>query len=164
MISQILAAVQAIERRLTPPRTLMVDIGVVAGGAGYAAELLCNRGPVLRVKSVWFSRPSVQVTLRLIVAEAASTGGTLTNGIAVPMRGSRTLSTDNRVRLFTAAPTAGTAIGDIFEAVVPTDGNIEILFGENGEEPLELSGSEALGINVSGAATIVGRITFQEIG
>ena len=163
MIDQILALVRAIERRLTPARTFVVDIGVVAGGAGYAAELLCNNGPTLRVNSVWFSKPSAQVTLRLIVATAASTGGTLTNGLAVPMRGKRTLSTDNRVRLFTAAPTAGEAIGDVFEMVVGTADNIDIIFGDVHTEALEISGTQALGINVSAAATIVGRIMFQEV-
>lgn len=145
----------------TPYPTFVVDIGVVAGGAGYAAELRCNNGRTLRINSVWFSKPSVQVTLRLIKASTPSTGGTSTNGTVVGMKGGG--GPDGRALLFTAAPTAGTAIGDVFEMVVGTTDNVEIAFGDNDTEALELEGTEALGVNVSAAATIVGRIVFQEV-
>ena len=160
MLKRILAVLQAIERLLTPARTFAVDIGVVAGGAGYAAELRAE-GTRLRVRSVWFSKPSVQVTLRLIKASSGSSGGTSTRGTVVAMQGGG--GADNRVLLFTAAPTAGAAIGDVFEMVIAATDNVEVVFGDNGTQPLELTGTEALGINVSAAATIVGRIVFEEL-
>lgn len=141
--------------------TFAVDIGVAAGGAGYAAELRGVEGKRLRVKSVWFSKPSAQVTLRLIKALSKTTDGTSTGGTVVRLgvgEGSQA-----RVLLFTAAPTAGVAIGDVFEMVVATTDNVEVTFGDNDTEPLEIGGSEALGVNVSAAATIVGRIVFEEV-
>ena len=161
MLKAIATTIQAILELLRPYPTYVVDIGVVAGGAGYAAELLAS-GKRLRIKSVFFSKPSAAVTFRIIKALAGSSGGTSTNGTIVAMKGGGG-GVSARVNLFTAAPTAGTAIGDVFEMAMATDGSVDVSFGDNGTEPLEIEGRQALGINVSAAATIVGRIVFQEL-
>ena len=143
-----------------PHPTFAVDIGVVAGGAGYAAELIPG-GRRVQVKSVWFSKPSVAVTFRLIKASSPSTVGTSTSGTVVRLGAGGGAYAN--VKLFTGAPTAGIAIGDVFEMAVATDGSVEVTFGDNGTEPLELTATQALGINVSAACTVVGRIVFQEV-
>lgn len=160
MIKSILGTLRAIHRLLIPYPTFVADIGVVGSGAGYAAELLAN-GERLRVKSVWFSKPSAQVTLRLIRAATASSGGTSTQADVIGMKGG--VQSSARLLLFTAVPTAGTALGDVFEMVVGTGDNVEVLFGDDGTEPLEIEGRQALAVNVSAAATIVGRIVFQQV-
>ena len=60
VFKDILLAIKAL--RPAPLPLYTVDFGVVAGGAGYAAELIPGGVPLL-VRSVWFSKPSVSVTL-----------------------------------------------------------------------------------------------------
>lgn len=157
VFKDILAALKALLPAPLP--TYSVDIGVVAGGAGYAAELIPGGVPVV-VKSIWFSKPSAAITYRVIKASTPSTAGTSTDGVAVRHGGASTARA--RTKLFTAAPTAGVAIGDLFAMAVGTGDNVDLVFGDNGTEPLVIEGNERLGINVSAAATIVGRIVFQE--
>ena len=143
--------------------TYRADIGVVAGGAGYAAEIIVPSKTAVFVTQVFFAKPSVAVTMRLIKASTNSTGGTSTNATIVRMdeeaRGSRAT-----VRLFTGAPTAGTALGDVFELAVGTGDIVWEEFGNREGQYLKLHGPrEALGVNVSGAATIVGYIEWIEV-
>ena len=145
--------------------TYRAEIGVVAGAAGYAAEIFCNTGRKIHIQQVYFSKPSVQITMRLIKASTLSTGGTSTDSAVVPLDSRSAISSSARVKLFTGAPTAGTAIGDVFEEVVGTG---DVLWEEFGHllsnRPLTLHGedNEALAVNVSGAVTIVGYIEFSE--
>ena len=157
VFKDILLAIKAL--RPTPLPTYTVDFGVVAGAAGYAAELIPS-GASLLVRSVWFSKPSAAITYRIIKASTPSTGGTSTDAVAVSVNGARNAKAQTKI--FTAVPTAGVAVGDVFEMAVGTGDSVDVTFGDNGTEPLEVSGNQALVINVSAAATIVGRIVFQE--
>ncbi len=147
--------------RPAPPPCFTVVIGVVAGGAGYAVEVLPNASKRLRIKEVFFSKPSVQVTMRLIKASQRSAGGTSTDGVIVSMSSRDGVSA--QVKLFTGAPTAGTAIGDAFSMVVAATDNVDVTYGQHGEKPMEIRGAEAFAVNVSGAATIAGFIRFEEV-
>ena len=145
------------------PPTYRVEIGVVAGGAGFAAELIPGTGRKLTIHAVYFSKPSVAVTMRLLRNARASTLGTSTEGPITPLDGSFDRS-GAICKLFTAAPTAGTQLGsDLFEGVIGTGDVLYEEFGQNGQNPLVLRGAdETLGINVSAAVTIVGYIEFSE--
>ena len=144
------------------PPTHRVEIGVVAGGAGFAAELIPGVDRKLIVHAVYFSKPSAAVTLRLLKNSSPSSGGTSTNGAVTPLDSG--FSSRATCKLFTAAPTAGTQVGsDLFEGVIQTTEVLYEEFGQNGQNLLVLRGAnETLAVNVSAAATIVGYIEFSE--
>ena len=151
-----------VEVRRAP--TFRVEIGVVAAGAGFAAELIPGVGKGLKVHALYFSKPSVQVTLRLLKNSTPSTDGTSSDGPITPLDSRFPVSGGERCKLFTAAPTAGIQVGsDLFEGVIGTGDILYEEFGQNGQSPLVLRGSlETLGVYVSAAATIVGYIEFSE--
>lgn len=164
MLDRISQRLDTLVDRAARPRapTYRADIGVVAGGAGYAAELVGSPFKVVRVHRVFVAKPSVEVTIRLIKAKRASTVGTSTNATAVALD-SQSPDATATVKLFTAAPTAGAAIGDVFEAVVGTGDVVWEDFADVGQGGLVLRGSDqALGVNVSAAATLVGYIEWSE--
>ena len=151
-------------RPVPPSPTFRVEIGVVAGGAGFAAELIPGSRRKVTVHAVYFSKPSASVTMRLLKNSSPSTGGTSTESAITPLdRNSPHLGT-TKCKLFTAVPTAGTQVGsDLFEGVIGTQDVLYEEFGHIGQSPLVLRGSdESLAVNVSGAATIVGYIEFSE--
>lgn len=146
------------------PPTFRVEIGVVAAGAGFAAELVPGGRSKLLVHAVYFSKPSVAITMRLLRNSGASTGGTSTNSPITPLDSALQPSGGTACKIFTGAPTAGAQVGsDLFEGVIGTGDVLYEEFGQNGQNPLVLrSSSETLAVNVSGAATIVGYIEFSE--
>lgn len=149
-------------RPVLGPPTFRTEIGVVAGGAGFAAELIPESGHKLIVHAVYFSKPSVAVTLRLLKNSMPSTGGTSTNSAMTPLDSDH--STRAVCKLFTAAPTAGAqAGGDLFEGAIGIGDVMYEEFGQNGQRPLVLRGAlETLAINVSAAVTVVGYIEFSD--
>ena len=144
------------------PRTYQLDIGVVAAGAGYAAEIYPTGKRRIHITEVHLNKPSVAVTIRLIKAQTRSTGGTATTPVGIPLD-AQDDSPQAEVKLFTAAPTAGVAVGDVFDLAFATGDFVWQEFGNLGTKPLVLGGvSQALAINVSGAATIAGYIRWTE--
>lgn len=146
-----------------PPRAgFRANIAVVAGGSGFAVELVPGAGIRCFVHSVFLTKPTVSITTNLIKNSTASTGGTSTNGAKIPTDSQKPAS-GTLVKLFTAIPTAGTAVGTLALCVLdPTDW-MQFIFGADGEPPLVLHGpSETLAVNVSAAATIAGFIAWSE--
>lgn len=143
--------------------TYQLDIGVVAAGAGYAAEIYPTGARVIYITEVHLNKPSVNVTLRLIKASTRSTGGTSTTPTPTALDSTQAVS-QATVKLFTAVPTAGTAIGDLFDLAMATGDVVWQEFGNNNTKPLVLRGSgDALAVNVSAAATIAGYIRWVEV-
>lgn len=151
-------------RPVPKPPTYRVEIGVVAGGAGFAAELIPGEGMKLTVHAVYFSKPSVSVTLRLLKNRTPSSGGTSTVSETTPLDSAFPLRGNTSCKIFTAAPTAGEQVGtDLFEGVIGTGDVLFEEFGQNGQSPLVLRDRrQTLAVNVSAAATIVGYIEFSE--
>ena len=151
---------------LLPPLSragFRAEIGVVAG-VGFAAELIPSSGTRLIVHGVFFTKPSVVVTVRLIKNSTASTLGTSTNSTVTPLDSMKP-SRSTVVKLFTAVPTAGTSVGDLAEQVVDTTDWFWFPFGVDGEPPLVLHGpNETLAVNTSAVATIAGFINWSEEG
>ena len=140
--------------------TYRVEIGVVAP-VGFAAELIPGTGRKITVKAFYTSKPSAVVTIRLIKNRTPSSGGTSSNSTIVPM--DSTYPSDSTCKLFTGAPTAGVAVGDVFERVMETTDDVYEEFGINGAAPLVLYGpGETLAVNASAIATLVGYIEFTE--
>jgi len=138
------------------------ELGVIAAGAGFAAELIPGKGKKLTVYAVYFSKPSVAITLRLLKNSSPSTGGTATNSPITSLDSA--FASSSQCKIFTAAPTAGAQLGgDLFEGVIATTEVLYEEFGQHGQNPLVLrDSSETLGVYVSGAVTIVGYIEFSE--
>lgn len=140
------------------------DIGVVAA-SGFAAEIIppaAVANVTVVVHGIFISKPTALITVRIIKNETASTGGTSTNAVIVPLGAYDSRGTT--VKIFTVAPTAGAALGDLAEHVVDTTDWMFFPFGEHGEAPLELYyPTDTLAVNVSAAATITGYIAFSEV-
>lgn len=137
------------------------DIGV-AGVSGVAAEIIPGDA-IVRVHGVFIAKPTALVTVRLIKNYTASTGGTSTNAVVVPLDSTKAPSKATVVKLFTAAPTAGTALGDLAEYVMDTTDWMYFRFGADGEQPVILNNPrETLHVNINATATITGFIAWTE--
>lgn len=145
-----------------PPRPGFRASIAVAAPAGFGAELIPGATVKCIVRGVFVSKPTVQTTVRLIKNRTASSGGTSTNATIVPLDSTHAAA-GTTVKIFTAAPTAGTAVGDIAEFILETTDWMWFGFGEHGEPPLVLKGSsETLAVNFGTAATIDGYIAWSE--
>lgn len=132
--------------------------------AGVAVQIVGAAGRIVRVTRIQFSKPSVaQAPLIFTKNSAAATGGTSTTPTLVPLD-SKNEPAEAVVRLYTAAPTPGAAVGNIYDADHSTS---DVLFGtfsgeQHTQDTVLRGAAEALTIVLQAAATINGYIEWTE--
>lgn len=115
---------------------------------------------IVYVKKIVISYSSVSSTNTnaiLIKRSSANSGGTSTVRTAVPYYSTNPAATAT-VRAYTANPTLGTSVGQVFSYKLFSTGGSNVLpqvtvitFGDNASQPIVLSGtSEVLAINLNG--------------
>lgn len=150
-----------------PYPTYRYDLNALnVAGAGTAVELrnALDSDVVLLVQQVFYSKPQAQQTLKLIKQSSDSTGGTAVKANGVPLD-SRWKPSIGQIFPYTAAPTAGTVAGILWQGVVATT---DVLYEEFGNErnshPLVLYPGESFAINHSAASTATyGYIEWCEV-
>ena len=143
--------------------TYVTSFNHAAGGAGSAFELLGTATKTVRVLEVAIMNPSTSIDVSIKKLSAASTGGTSTAGTAIPLDASNPAATATS-KLYTAAPTQGTAVGSLVDAVaVGTSGKLQWEGNRLGAQPLVLRGvAQVMAVHVSAAATVKGWVVWTE--
>lgn len=139
--------------------------GLAAGGAGQFLELRnpAASGIVLRVTLQWLVKPSVTILWRVIKQSSLSTGGTSSTPTPVPLDSNNAAAT-GVIRLYTAAPTAGTAVGDVLDATGTTAGDhvIDEPGGTGLAQPIVVRAGESIAWSTDAAFTADGNIEWTE--
>ena len=133
-----------------------------AAVSGDSVVIFGRDDKVIKLREVVIAKPTAAQTVVIIKRNTADSGGTSTLATNVPMDisdgGSGTV-----VRLYTAAPTVGTAVGNIFRCAVAPSELLVVDFARAGVEPPTLrNASECLAINVDATSTLPGSIEWTE--
>lgn len=155
---------EAMQIRALGRQTFRVTFADLAGVAGVVAQLQGVAGRVIRVARVQFAKPSVaQAPLIFTKNSAAATGGTSTTPTPVPLD-SENADVGGVVRLYTAAPTPGAVVGNVYDADHDTSDVLFETFGvEQNAQALVLRGvAECFTIVLQANATINGYIEWTE--
>jgi len=133
-----------------------------AAVSGDSVVIFGRDDKVIKLREVVIAKPTASQTVILIKRNTVDSGGTSTLATNVPMDisdgGSGTV-----VRLYTAAPTVGTAVGNIFRCAVAPSELLVVDFARAGVEPPTLrNASECLAINVDATSTLPGSIEWTE--
>lgn len=145
-----------------PDKTYRTAYSIACGGSGDCATIYFT-SKAIKVREVFISKPSVGITVSLIVRSTADSGGTLgTVPTAVSMDPNDVAATAT-LAVYTAAPTAGTSVGLIGLLTLASTDTWVRPFGMVNSKPLILSAAaQGLAINVSGAATITVNLEWTE--
>ena len=153
------AAAQSLVQQSALLSTYRASFTVACGGAGDCVTISPVSHPV-SIRQVWISKPTNAITVSLILRSTADTGGTSTTATDFPLDDSDGAGTPS-VKLYTAAPTAGIAIGTLLAQPMGTGDTVVETFGTSNDKPLVLN-TQNLAISVSGAATIVGYVEWTQ--
>jgi hypothetical protein len=136
-----------------PVATYITSFSSVAGGAGNCVEIIGSATKTVKVWEVFIEKPTVAATFTLRKQSSASTGGASANQTITPCEDLDGAATAV-VKAFTAAPTAGTLVGNIWNTIVATTDREDILFGGGRTKPVTLRGTtQTLAINTTIAGT-----------
>lgn len=142
--------------------TYMSAFTVVAGGAGHCVEIIGSGSQTVRVLEIYTEKPSVAATFTFLKQSAVDTGGTSAAQTLVPMSSANSAATAT-VKAYTAVPTPGTSIGNVFITALATTDGRDIQFEQVAGQPVTLIGtSQSLAINTSIAGTNLFVIWFTE--
>ena len=126
--------------------------GVVGAGSGNLVEIAWVSGTV-KILAIHFAKPSATSTLVIRKQSAASTGGTSANTTIVPLDSGFSAATAT-VKQFTAVPTAGTLVGNVYKNTIATTDTLLEEFGPRSGAPIVLrSAGQSVAINVDVACT-----------
>lgn len=141
--------------------TYYVNFSFAAAGSGNAFEIVWA-STVVRILELYITKPSVQITAVLRKQSAASTGGTSVAQTIVPAdSGNAAGSGFATVNAYTAVPTAGTLVGNIFSDVMAPTDRIDFRPERNLGQPIVLrAAGESLALNVDGAVSLRGMLVF----
>ena len=132
-----------------------------AAVSGDAVVIFGVAGKVIKVREIAIAKPSAIETVIVIKRVTADSGGTSTLATNVPLDSNDTL-TSTAVRIYTAAPTAGTSIGNIARAVVNINDVLILTFGDKAKPVMLRAANECLAVNVDATATLPGWIEWTE--
>lgn len=134
----------------------------IAAVSGDAVVIFSRDDMVIKITEIAIAKPSVTETVLITKRSTYDTGGTSTLATIGPSD-SNDPATTTVVRLYTAAPTAGTAIATIARCVVNTTDLLVFDFTTKGRKPPSLRNTaECLAINVDATSTLAGWIEWTE--
>lgn len=134
----------------------------LSGPNGIALEIVGSATKTVKVLEFYISKPSAETSLTITKRSTASSGGVSTTPTKVPNLSSNAAASAT-FKAFTSAPTAGTAIGQVFNDVVATSDRLHLKYADNNAQPLTLSGaSEAITFEAGVAAFYRGHLTWME--
>lgn len=152
--------VQAHSPRL---KTFRATFNVAAGAAGTAVEVLGPTSGSSEILEIYLTKPSAAVTLTINKRSAASTGGTAGTAPTLVPNDATFAAATSVVKIFTGDPTEGTLVGEVFRRTFATTDDVAITYGTGIDGPFTLNAAaQALTIETSAAATIVGHVVFLE--
>ena len=115
----------------------------------------------IKLREIGIVKPTAQQTCTLIKRSSLDTGGTSTLATIPPMESGDAPSAT--VRLYTAAPTAGTSVGTSRYAIVATGDVMIWSFDRPGVKPPTLKrDDECLALNVDATGSIYGWLEWTE--
>jgi len=144
--------------------TYRVTFADLVAVVGVAVQIIGGANNIIRVTKVQFSKPSgAQAPLIFTKNSAAATGGTSTTPTPVPLDSADAVA-EAVVRLYTALPTPGASVGNVYDADHATSDVLFETFGdEQNTQGLVLRGvAEALTIVLQADATINGYLEWTE--
>lgn len=142
--------------------TYRATFNVTTDAAGDAVEVTTDGTKIVKVRAFWFVRPSIEVTLTVVKRSAADTGGTASNATVVPLDSGNPATTVT-VKQYTADPTEGTAVGEVWRGVVGTQDSLYEEFGHRTGTPIYLrTTAQTLALNCSAAGNFEGMIEWTE--
>lgn len=137
-----------------PLATYITSFSAVAA-IGTAVEVIGSATKTVKVWEIFVEKPSVAATFLVRKHSSASTGGSSTNQTIVPCEDLDAAATAV-VKAFTAAPTAGTLLGNVWTTQMATTEREDILYGGGRTKPITLRGTSqtlTVNTNVAGANT-----------
>ena len=153
------AAAQSLVQQSALLSTYRASFTVACGGAGDCVTISPVSHPV-SIRQIWISKPTNAITVSLILRKTADTGGTSTAGAGFPLDDSDAAATPS-IKLYTVAPTAGTAIGTLMAQPLATTDTLVETLGTSNDKPAILN-TQNFAISVSGAATIQGYVEWTQ--
>ena len=134
----------------------------IAAVSGDSVVIFSRDDKVIKVTEIAIAKPSVTETVLITKRSTYDTGGTSTLA-TIGASDSNDEQTTTVVRLYTAAPTLGTAIATIARCVVNTTDLLVFDFTLPGRKPPTLRNTaECLAINVDATGTLPGCIEWTE--
>jgi hypothetical protein len=135
----------------------------IAAVAGDAVVIQGSSTKTVKIREIWLTAETAQSRIILVKRSAADSSGTSTSGTLVPLDSTDAVATAV-VKLYTAAPSLGSAVGNIYNQVVGQGSTMEETFGDNNtHKPVVLnSTSEFLAVNISANTTLTGHIEWTE--
>ena len=144
-------------------KTYRATFNVAAGAAGTAVEVLGPTSGSSEILEIYLTKPSAAVTLTINKRSAASTGGTAGTAPTLVPNDATFAAATSVVKIFTGDPTEGTLVGEVFRRTFATTDDVSITYGTGIDGPFTLNAvAQALTIETSAAATIVGHVVFLE--
>ena len=150
-------------RKLAPTQKTFVFTFNVVAAAGTAVEILGPTSGSSEILEVYITKPSAATTITINKRSAASTGGTQGTAPTIVPHDATFAAATSVVRVFTADPTEGTLVGEMFRDAMGTGDRVAFSTGDSIGAPITLNAdTQVVTIETSAAVTLVGRVVFTE--
>lgn len=135
----------------------------VTAVAGQAVVISGSASKTVYIKEIFFTKPSGAVILTGVKQSTATTGGTSTAVTAVPLDSANAAATASTLQ-YTAAPTPGTSVGEVFRDSVATTDRVLYQFATDVDgQRLVLRGTaQQLALTLDAGASVRGYIEWLE--
>lgn len=138
--------------------TYMASLTSFTSAAGVAVEIRGSATTTVSITDIVLNLGASD-TITVTMQSANSTGGTSSSLTLVPLDSNNAAAT-NSVLTYTAAPTPGTAVGDIAEV---TGTSLTLSFAEGNRQPIVLNAAaEAVSISLASGTTVTGYVKWTE--